>query len=385
VRYDNSASTPLTNTGVVLKLNGQNIQTVITDANGHYEFTGLQAGTYTLEAHSSKPWGGVNASDALLIMKHFAHLAFLTGLSREAADIDGNNVVNAIDALMVSKRFTNLIANFVSGDWKFESHTISIDVMDATMNIKGICNGDVNNSYLPPTTMVPATIDLGHSGTKFIGSFETFELPVITQSPLQTGAVSIILNYPADLLKVVEVRMQGRKDAIPVFNPENGELRIAWYNDKNPIDLNSGDVLFTIVFRANDLSSLSEGYIDLLLNGASEIASINAATISNIELVSPKLMLAKTTFGASVQPNPVMHMANLLCSIPEDGTLTVQLFDVAGNLVKVLADGLQTQAGTHKLTLDATDLPPGVYSYRVMLQAEDKYYQTTHKIVVGID
>ena len=383
VNYDNSVATPMNNTNIILKRDGTIIQTTVSNNSGHYQFTNITPAVYTIEANCNKPWGGVNASDALMIMKHFAHLTYLTGLAKVAADIDGNNVVNAIDALMVSKRFTNLIASFPTDDWRFESHTITINATDGIANIKGICSGDVNNSYLPPSAMVEPTIDLGHAGTINIQSFESFELPITTNTPLITAAVSMIMKYPADELEVLDVRMQGNENIRPVFNSENGELRIAWYNNENPIVLTSGDILFTILFKAKDLANSTEGYINLELDGSSEIANQNAATIRGIELVSPKLIVEKQVFTTTIKPNPVRNQAELTYTIPANGILSVQLFDMTGNLVKMLADEISQQVGYHTITIDACELPTGMYMYRMILRTENAYYQTTNKLIIS--
>lgn len=149
--YDNTAGTPLSGVIVQLKLGNTIIDTAITNAAGHYSFTSIPGGSYTLSCVSSTPWGGVNSSDGLRIFYHFVGLSSLTGLKLIAADVNNLAPVNASDALLCSKRFVNLVSSFASGEWAFENPVVVItDGPVQTINIKGLCYGDVNGSYSPP-------------------------------------------------------------------------------------------------------------------------------------------------------------------------------------------------------------------------------------------
>jgi len=148
LRYDNAFQSPLTNTAVRLK-SGQSIfAQTITNMYGGYSFSNLPNGTYQLTGTCTKPWGGGNATDALIIMKHFTNLLQLQGIRLTAADADGSGYINSIDALQVMKRFVLLQNSFPIGDWVIEKHTIQVDGFNnLTDNFKGLCTGDVDGSY----------------------------------------------------------------------------------------------------------------------------------------------------------------------------------------------------------------------------------------------
>jgi hypothetical protein len=133
-----------------LKQNGSIVFQTNTDSTGHYLFSNLLVGTYSLEANVTKPWGGVNSVDALLILKHFTGLVSLTGMRLEAADIDISGSVNSTDALLAVKRFVGMISTFPAGDWKTETFPVTIPGPGSMVQpITAICYGDVDGSGHP--------------------------------------------------------------------------------------------------------------------------------------------------------------------------------------------------------------------------------------------
>jgi hypothetical protein len=137
----------------VYLLNNSGVATdsTITAYNGNYSFFGIQAGAYMVTAMKNSDAGGFNSTDALLAMKHFTGLIVLTGLKLNAADADGNGMVNSMDALMISKRAVSLLSSFPTGDWKFQKVPVNYTGSSSIIvDLKGICTGDVNGSYFPP-------------------------------------------------------------------------------------------------------------------------------------------------------------------------------------------------------------------------------------------
>jgi PKD repeat protein len=151
--YANNATSSLSNVVVNLKLNNTVVATDTTDALGQFNLGFRAPGSYTVEYQTAKPWGGVNATDALGINRHFGNVAPLLGLALSAADANNSGAVNSTDALMVSRRFSNIITAFPLGDWVWENFNLQLVAGGTYNNLiwKGLCTGDVNASYVPPT------------------------------------------------------------------------------------------------------------------------------------------------------------------------------------------------------------------------------------------
>ncbi len=147
--YDNLTQTPIPNVTVSLR-NSNNLLIVstLTNSSGYFQLDGIPAGNYHFDLQTTNVPGGINSADALQILKHFVGISQLTGLKQTAADVDNNSYINSIDALMTQKRFVGLINSFPAGNWLFTNDSINISSGTTIHNLRGLCYGDVNASFL---------------------------------------------------------------------------------------------------------------------------------------------------------------------------------------------------------------------------------------------
>lgn len=64
-------------------------------------------------------------------------------------------------------------------------------------------------------------------------------------------------------------------------------------------------------------------------------------------------------------PNPFNPETTIRYSIPEDGPVQIELYDMTGRLVTTLVNEYH-QAGQHETRLNAANLASGVYIYRMI-------------------
>ena len=150
LHYTNSQQTALKNTHLDLYRNGILFGGTMTQNDGSFIFPNLPTGSYSLQPQCTKAWGGVNAADALAILKHFVGLYNLSSLPAKAADVDQSSYINSQDALLIGRRFVSLIATFPLEDWVYWNTTIQItDASTYLLPVKALCAGDANGSYIP--------------------------------------------------------------------------------------------------------------------------------------------------------------------------------------------------------------------------------------------
>lgn len=150
--YDNDQVPPtaLNNNKIYLKtITNNTIDSTNTDLYGFYYFSNVPNGTYLIKAACTTSWGGGTTNDALLILQHFVGIAPLQGLPLKAAEVSGEGYINSMDAMNVQQRFLGTINSFTAGDWVPTSDTIQVLNNNVQVNIKTICFGDVNRSYIP--------------------------------------------------------------------------------------------------------------------------------------------------------------------------------------------------------------------------------------------
>lgn len=154
LKYANEAGTLLSNSTVELwDEDGENlIETSTTDADGFYEFIGIVPGDYVLKASTTKPRGGIDVDDLWDLFDYLdSGLPELTGIYLLAADFNQNGVVNVDDLWdlfdALDSNFSILPDNYI--EWVFENPFITIIGTDVTIDIHGLCVGDVNGSYIP--------------------------------------------------------------------------------------------------------------------------------------------------------------------------------------------------------------------------------------------
>ncbi|MEM6784055.1 MAG: PA domain-containing protein [Bacteroidota bacterium] len=105
----------------------------------------------------------------------------------------------------------------------------------------------------------------------------------------------------------------------------------------------------------------------VLVPGLSEAELLANAMVECTFLYCPAVETtteAGTYRLASVYPNPVRATATVSFALPTAEEARVEVFDLLGRRVATLADGLR-RAGEHRVTLDATGLPSGVYVVRL--------------------
>ncbi|MCX6270128.1 MAG: DNRLRE domain-containing protein [Bacteroidetes bacterium] len=148
VTYANAGSTPLAGVKVKLIRDGNVLaDSTLTNESGHYSFTVCTPGNYTVVPTCTLPVNYINATDALIALKHFVGITTLEGVFFKAADVNQDNSVNSTDAMMILQRFIQDINTFPPGDWCFENPEVALpDPNPVVLNIKGLCYGDLDAS-----------------------------------------------------------------------------------------------------------------------------------------------------------------------------------------------------------------------------------------------
>jgi hypothetical protein len=386
VKYANTGANPMKNASMVIKdFGGATIASTTTNTSGVYAFGSVASGNYQMTITPSNVWGGVNSTDALGILNHFAQITPLAGMKLAAADVNVSHTINGTDVLFVMKRYTGLITSFPAGNYLYNSSSVVVNGNLVTNNFDMICFGDVDASYAPVAKSIES-LSLVYEGTQQVSSFTEFDLLVKIKQPAQIGAISVGFYYPEEYLEINGAELADGNTNI-VFNAEDGLIRMAWC-DLSPLMVNGEDVLVVLKMKAKELSGLN-GNIALTLYDDCELANTMAQPIDGITISIPEIQHLATGIENSlanitmkVSPNPFNGITTVSFTMVNQGKVKLALYDMTGMLISTLAE-TNLPAGNQQIELNADGIRPGVYMLKAVLNSNGEEYTEIVKLVVS--
>jgi hypothetical protein len=99
--------------------------------------------------------------------------------------------------------------------------------------------------------------------------------------------------------------------------------------------------------------------------GHFEIVDVIAAT-SGGQVLSVEISTAQEFMLGSAYPNPFNPTTSLSLDVPENGFVSVNVYNMTGQLVSTLADA-NMDAGSYSLTWDASDMSSGMYIVKAVM------------------
>jgi hypothetical protein len=387
--YNNADSTTIDDVSVVIvDILNDTLETSISNVDGFATFLSMQNGTYTLEAASTKPWLGVNATDALLVMRHFASIITLDGIRLKAADVNASSTVNSTDALAILQRFAHITNSFNAGDWAFlaENDPAVIAGNDVNTILWGLCYGDVNGSNVPVAKKSSAqNVSFNREGELEV-SGNTVSLPIHLENQKSTGAISLRISYPSEMVSVENVLVSNSAGNV-FYTAENGILSIAWA-DINAIEPGDKKALLNIQFII-DNEAVFENGLQLTPFENNELADAKADIIESVVLSYPAIVRTARNvdvntafqFGAAATPNIFKDNSILEYTLPETGKVNCKMYNVQGKLVAELLSQTGT-SGNHRLDLNGSRLKSGIYIIRLELTGKSQTYSTSVRIQI---
>ena len=388
VTYDNSPYfTPLNGVQVTLNDGNGHIFTTTTAPNfsdmsgnsGYYEFTnGLTSGSYTLSATTSTiPWGGNNSTDALIALKRAVGLNYYNDLRDAAADVNSSGTISALDALYIKLRTVGTITSYPAGNWKFESPVVTLTA-GSVVNLKGICVGDLNGSYIPTAAKSVETVPTILDNTIQIEKGISFNYDIKSEAISNLGAMTLVLNYDESLFEIESINSTFSDLKYQV---NNGEVLVAWA-DMVGKSLSNDDVLLSLQLKAKqNLSSATDVFSVL---NSSEFADVDANVIDNVRLKLSNVITANTGgFAVTAYPNPFKNSTNIAYTLPENSSVKITLSNMLGQSVATLSNETKA-AGFYNVVINANELNliDGIYFYTIEVKGTSSSYVRTNKLVL---
>jgi len=354
-------------------------------------------GTYTLSTSTTIKWGGVNPVDALLVNKHYVGLPMpyiWDALETLAGDVNNDKAINPVDALLINKRYVGLINKFtdknanVLPDWLFTIPTVTIDNLGITQNIKALCLGDVNASYILPINpyLGPRVTsnELAVMGSTInINLNQPFEIPIYLNDNAELGALGIKFINNNSNLKITGI---SSSLAGLVYNITEDGVNLAWSAEAEGYSVTPGKPIFFINCLLNeDVAGGKSINNSIDITSESVLADIDANLINTDKLFMPEIVVSNNQQSAisfTCYPNPFSNITNMNYIIPENANVEINLYNVLGQKIACLSDAMQ-QAGNHIFQYDGSNLNPGVYYCRIDVHNGNSTYTKTNILMIA--
>lgn len=405
-RYGTTSGHELKNFTATLKDNsGTTVSTYNVGTDGQFTFTNIMNGTdYYISADlSSKPHGGINAIDALLMARHFANIQTLSsGIYEDAGDVNALAGVNAADALATMTRFVGNSSTFASGDWLTQYDGASTDAATQEFDVSGanvglsdvlvLAYGDVNGSYNVSglSNGSKSIINLVLENEIVAEENATINIPFYTMTPMEVGAISIVMNYPYDVFDITSIQLNDNVQANGLhYTIENGRIRLAWFNLAG-VQLAAGEELFSISAKVHsDISAAYNWTPTITFGNETELGNKSGQPIEIVDLTAPAIVLpvrtvlqASENFTQHLYPNPASLQTSLEYNLPTDAKVTFELFNTLGTQIRVLATE-QQPSGIYTMFINTSDLEAGMYIIRTTVKTETDIQYFNEQLMIA--
>ena len=377
ITYDNTSNTPLNDTKLYLISNGNKIDSATSNTSGNYQINNILNGSYNVELNSTKPWGGANSTDALLIRRYTVGQHTLTGLKLQCADVSGNGSVNTTDGLLIKRRIAGFITQFAVSNWVFENPQIIIAGSSVVKNIKGITAGDVNGSYTPPGLLKQNITPQTAKKITYNNTDRIINYPVFINYHRAIGAITLFIKFPEKLVELISIETKARD---LIYNVDEGIIKIAW-ESLDGIVLSSDEFLFNFIFELKEPDKGINNF-NLGILPESEIADIEGNIISDIILSLPEVenYIPAEYYISQNYPNPFNPYTVIEYALPEEGIVQLEIFNLLGEKISNLVSETQN-AGQYKVEWNGAGNPSGIYFYRINVSGKTKNFNNTIKMI----
>jgi len=388
VTYNVSAE-PIANAEVTLT--GAETLKDTTDAAGAYSFPAVSAGAFTLTVTKTDQWGGSSSNDAyeVALFATYPDSTFLaTALQLVAGDVVAPTtpaVPDIGDALRILQKSVDPNDNDYLGydiaDWKFDGpHAITVSTSNLTQDVVGIAAGDAKSDYNPNVVLPKTSLAVNTSDVLKIKKAEEFEMPISVSQASDIGSFTLKLKYPEDKLQFVGLRSNG---GTLLSNVVDGVIHISWadFTARNSMKLNKGDGMAYVSFKATELFGKSEEVSLEVLDG-SEISDRFAKSIDGGISVPAITVGIPDKFALSQNyPNPFNPSTTIQYDLPENGQVTLTIYNTLGQSVATLVNQKQ-EAGSYEFKFNASALASGVYLYRLHVQGVNDFTLTKKMLLM---
>ncbi|NND93569.1 MAG: T9SS type A sorting domain-containing protein, partial [Flavobacteriales bacterium] len=386
---------------VMVSAKGNDMSTISQIFNGTFNFSAIPMHT-NVSISAEKNIGhlnGVSTADLVLMQRHVLGIAPLTSSYKIiAADANNDTAIDTRDMLHVSRLILGIYDELPSNtSWRFvaKDHTFAnptqpwgfpeaIDFADLSADAQadfiGIKIGDLSGNALPSNLLGSDDTKVGKmniaidDATIAAGETKTIEFTTAEFNDFAGYQFTIALDSRVSFDGIKAGSLEGVTDAnFGLSAIENGVITTNWANVEG-ISVDNGTVMFSLTVTASEDVKVSD-----ILNVNSAVTTAEAYN-NNLDVFDVAVKFNRANAGFELfqnTPNPVSGETIIGFNLPEAGTATLKVMDVAGRTIKAVSGDYVK--GYNTIILDKADLnATGVLYY----QLDTNNNSATKKMVI---
>ena len=346
-----------------------------------FYFKGWEKAPYRIvakcQAEYQENFVHISAYDAALTARHVVGVAPLKPSSQCAADVDQDDKITLSDASLILQASIGLPRSQQSqvGEWATYPPMFYIESLDSNfenIQFSALILGNVDGQLTPGRLAGAKNLSIQKrlNAEIQLQADTQFELPIRIETAdnvLSDNVLSfnITIKYNSQLLEFQKITFTEQLNQFTIFDNliQPGELKIAGFSGEAGLPV---DKILMVHFRRTEaiLHASFTVETEIQINAEPPVISILKVNASS----EGDLPAGFTLFQN--YPNPFNSQTIIKYQIPIAGTVTWNIFNLAGQLVYSQQQPQQS-AGQHQLEWDGTDvhgneLPSGIYFYQIL-------------------
>ena len=330
--------------------------TIPTTNTGYYEFQVMPGLDYTVNVFRDVQdyLNGVSTLDMVLIGRHIIGVSpFQSRWQLVASDVNNDKRISVLDMIEIRKLILGATEQWTAPSWWFFDASVEeedpfmmqiptfVYFEDLDRNIDNadfiaVKTGDVNYNAVPldreNETQVRNQDYLNFlTNNRKINKGESIDLAITSDNFKEVFGYQFSLEMNG--LKLREVKPGFLLiDASNYAMPKSNVMTMSW-NEAYAQSAAAGEVLFTL-----KMESERDGFLSEMLKMSSSITKAEAYTGEGMKIVEVDLEFRNLSNEGSFEmfqnvPNPFKEFTSLEYNIPEEGEVTLSVFDTAGKLL----------------------------------------------------
>ena len=372
--------------------------TATTDEFGEYLFPDIPGGFFE---STSEPYTGpivLSGLDASRIARFSVGLYSFNCMQWIASDVSLNGFTSGMDASRVARYSVGLIdaMNPEDIEWVFPVELIldcpdwepivyentyyyaplESDLID--QDFFGIILGDVSGNW-PPDSREILSSEAFEAIEIETNINSTLKIPIVIEEARQIEGIDICISFNPEVLQltglILDEGILDKKDYATETNLKDGKMVI--YALKNLI-AEKGTVVFIEFDIIGAVGSKTDVYFTKFdVNETEASGGFKVIDSESNEIITRRLevnvvqSLPDKFALYSNYPNPFSSNTLIRYDLPKDTHVTIQIYNVRGQLVKELVNGVES-AGRKQIEWNSKAMSSGIYFYK--LSTKDKTF-----------